>query len=133
MGAWGTGPFENDDAGDWSYELGEGGIAYIRDTLETITTAHAEDYLEAPYCSNAIAAAEVVAAMKGSGLKDLPEEVTSWLETKPKAPPDLVKLAREAVSRLITDSELKDVWDEALPEDAELWKASVDDLLKRLS
>lgn len=133
MGAWGTGPFENDDAGDWSFELDEGGLHYIRDTLETITTAQPDDYLEAPYCSNAIAAAEVVAAMRGSGLKDLPEEVTSWLESKPKAPPDLITLAREAVSRIISDSELKDVWDEALPEDAALWKESVEDLLKRLS
>ena len=24
MGAWGTGPFENDDAADWSYQLVDG-------------------------------------------------------------------------------------------------------------
>ncbi|MBX3375863.1 MAG: DUF4259 domain-containing protein [Phycisphaeraceae bacterium] len=133
MGAWGTGSFENDDASDWVYALEDEGVGSIRDALEVITTAQPEDYLEVFDCSVAIAAAEVVAAMMGQPAKDLPEEVTGWLRTKPRVPPDLASLAREAVTRIANESELKDVWDEALPEDAAAWASGVKELLQRLS
>jgi len=33
MGAWGTGPFDNDDACDWAYELPKGGAKRTQGTL----------------------------------------------------------------------------------------------------
>jgi len=63
MGAWGIGSFDNDDAVDWAYELGESqGTELLVATLEAIGP---EDHLEAPDCSIALAAAEVVAALSG--------------------------------------------------------------------
>jgi len=133
MGAWGAGPFENDDASDWVYELEEGGVKHLQSTLQAVTKAEKDDYLEIDACSNAIAAAEVVAALQGRAAKDLPEEVTAWLETKPKGRPDLVVLAKDAVARVAREGELKELWDEAEPKDAAAWKQSVNDLLQRLA
>ena len=64
MGAWGVGPFENDDASDWVYQLeGAEDLELVRGTLEA--AANPQGYLEAPTCSEALAAAEVVAALSG--------------------------------------------------------------------
>lgn len=132
MGAWGSGPFDNDDACDWAFELEEGGVKYIKATLQTVTKSKPDEYVEAPECSNAIAAAEVVAAMNGQGLKKLPEEVSDWLGSKPKLSPELKSLALAAIDRIGSKSELKELWDEAKPDDKKQWYASLKDLTNRL-
>jgi len=132
MGAWGMGPFENDDALDWVSDLSEGGVKCLTATFKELPKSKPDDDIETGQCCNAIAAAEVVAAMNGRGLKDLPEEITEWLATKPKSTPELVALARSAIERIGKDSELKDCWDEADPEDAKQWYASLKDLTNRL-
>ncbi|MCU4122376.1 DUF4259 domain-containing protein [Variovorax sp. N23] len=64
-GAWGEGPFDNDDAQDWLIECsssaGPGTIA------EAINAALRPGYLEADAGSVAVAAAEVIAAADGKG------------------------------------------------------------------
>ena len=60
MGAWGSGPFENDDACDWLDELADSGVAALR---EALALADAADYLEAPDGSVVVAAAEVVVGL----------------------------------------------------------------------
>ena len=70
-GAWDTGPFDNDDALDWVWELSESNdLAVIEATLES--AANSSGYLEAPTASMAIAAAEVVAALRGNPGQDCP-------------------------------------------------------------
>jgi hypothetical protein len=134
MGAWGTGPFENDEACDWAYELEEGGVTYVSDALSAIAKAKPTDYADAHDCCNAIAAAEVVAAMHGKGLKKLPEDVEAWISTKPKPNPSLKALAATALDRIGSNSELKELWDEggSDSEHTKAWYAHLADLKARL-
>lgn len=71
MGAWGSGSFDNDDALDWVNDLeGSKGTAVIEFALQAVLDE--SDYLEAPECSAALCAAEVVAALKGAPGQGLP-------------------------------------------------------------
>jgi len=127
MGAWGPGPFDNDDALDWIDDLIESGINALGATLEIAADG---DTLEAPDASMALAAAEVVAALYGSPARELPGEVIEWVADYGRALPDeLAPLARKAAERVRRESELKDLWEESDPAG---WYAAVDDLLRRL-
>lgn len=130
MGAWGTGTFDNDDAADWVWELEEAGDYEVtRAVLEAVTQR--DDYLEAPTCSEALAAAEVLAAGRGRPPVRLPDEVAAWLAGR-EAPDDaLVALAKRAVAVIARDSELRELWAEG--EHFSQWQAALFDLDARLS
>ena len=64
MGAWGAGNFENDDALDWLAVLQAEGLPAAGAAIQDVLTL-ADDYLEAPTCCAALAAAEVIAALRG--------------------------------------------------------------------
>ena len=73
MGTWGTGPFDNDDAGDWVYELEEAtDLGLVREPLRTALDT--DDYLELAEGNNAIAAAAIVAASLDGAHEHLSEE-----------------------------------------------------------
>ncbi|MCK5274344.1 MAG: DUF4259 domain-containing protein [Alphaproteobacteria bacterium] len=130
MGAWGSESFENDDALDWVNDLeASEGTAVIKLTLQAVIDE--SDYLEAPECSAALAAAEVVAALKGAPGKGLPEEVLKWIAGNATTPDrSLIEKTLAAVTRIKTDSELLGLWeDEGDPGD---WRAGVEDLESRL-
>ena len=131
MGAWGAGTFENDDAMDWVYELEEEGLKAVAAALKAVAAAKPKDSIEAPDASNALAAAEVVAALIGRPAKELPEEITAFVKSA-KAKPDagLLDSARKAVARVQTSSELKELWDYG--ENPKEWAAAVTDLASRL-
>jgi hypothetical protein len=131
MGAWGAGSFENDDASDWAWELEELGLEAI-ETAFTAVTKTGEGYLEAPDGSYAIAAAEVVAALRGRASSgDLPEEVETFVAARPEIDDELLQLARKALSRVLADnSELRDLWKES--DSFAEWKGLVTDLQTRL-
>jgi hypothetical protein len=129
MGAWGSGSFENDDAGDWAFDLEEEGVKIIESALNAVAS---EDYVEAPECSCAIAAAEVVAAAVGRPTSaDTCDEVEQFLAGKPAIGQDLVDLAKKAMARVLADdSELRELWEES--DSFDEWKAIVTDLQARL-
>jgi hypothetical protein len=130
MGAWSYGSFDNDDALDWVGELeGAEDLEPISEAFEVVLEA--DDYLEAPEASMGIAAAEVVAALLGKPAGKLPEEIASWVAGKGPPTTALVKKAQRVVKRILTDSELKELWDES--EDSAQWKQEVEGLLQRLS
>ena len=131
MGAWGHGSFENDDAGDWTYALEEeDGSGFLRSTLEEVTELPASEYLESTTCSDAIAAAEVVAALLGRPMDELPENVADWVEKhRGRHEPTLAPTAIAALARIRTKYELKELWEEG---DAAPWLASLADLERRL-
>ena len=112
MGAWGTGSFENDDAADWV-----AGLDAITPEELTRILAHAADdpeYLEGPAASVAVAAAEVVAALHGSGTDGTQAKIRDWVGKHPQAlTPELQAAAIRAVDRVRRNSELKDLWMEA--------------------
>ena len=134
MGAWGSGSFDNDDALDRVTDLVQAvDFDVVRDALSSILE-QAEEYLEAPECSAALAAAEVVAALRGKPAAKLPEGVVAWLKAHASAPEkSLVIPAAQAVRKIGGKSGLKELWDEGGGEDAAAWSAGVQDLLKRLS
>lgn len=138
MGAWGSGPFENDDACDWLDELADGGVAALREALALADDA---EYLEAPDGSVVVAAAEVVARMAAAASDDepeeadadaeLPDEVTAFLASSGPPATTLIAAARAALDRVTADdSELRELWQDA---EGGAWQAAIDDLKRRLA
>lgn len=132
-GAWDTGPFANDDALDWVWELSESNDLSVIETALN-SAANSSGSLEAPTASMAIAAAEVVAALRGNPRSDLPDEVTEWVQAHNVAVgDDLLKIARKAIenTKKKDSSELAQLWLDS-EELMGAWLEDLDDLLKRL-
>jgi hypothetical protein len=138
MGAWGAGHFENDDAMDWTYELERSSSTAILDSAfnpllpkKRFFGGQKEPrYIEAPDATIALAAAEVVAALAGRSGR-LPDNVRTWVSGRNGATQDLKAKAREAVGRILDDSELKQLWEES--DDFDQWQRNVEDTLSRLA
>ena len=91
MGAWGHDSFDNDDAGDWQCDLVDSSdMSAIAEALNGVTD-DAEDYIEAPECSMAIAAAEVVAALHGNPSATLPDDAQAWVKGKPQPDAEITR------------------------------------------
>lgn len=130
MGTSGPGSFDNDDAMDWVAELeGYADDSPIVDALNTVID-QAGNYLEAPDCSNAIAAAEVVAAQLGNPHEDCPEEIEGWVESHPAPSATRIAQARQAVEVILAESELKGLWKDS--DGLEEWQGAMEELLSRL-
>jgi hypothetical protein len=135
MGAWGHGSFENDNALDWVWAFQADGVGAVVPALEHVSQLGEDDYLEAPDASVAIAAAEMVAAARDGdlsrlsfkdGLKAFDAHRLTLIDTH------LVELARQAIERILRQSELKDLWDEGKEPDREFWFKGTEGLLSRL-
>jgi uncharacterized protein DUF4259 len=130
MGAWGYGPFENDDALDFVADLETTtGTGHLSTVLSAIADDRSE-YVEAPESSAAIAAAEVVAALLGYPHPELPEEVTLWVAQQAGSHADLAREALRAVGRIAESSELREMAEE--DDDFPSWQESIADLIGRL-
>ena len=130
MGAWGYGPFENDDALDW---LGELVAAKNWRPVEAALAAVAGDdarELGSRECSAALAACEMVAAKLGRPLPGLPSEASGWLATVGAPDTALPDVAREAIAAIRRESELRDLWEET--DDFAAWCDGLEDLKIRL-
>ena len=130
MAAWAADSFSNDDALDWLIAFTDAPtLEMLRDTLDSILAEDEE--LEAPDCSEAIAAAEIVASLNGRPSPKIPEDLRGWLatdhglDTKVMAP-----LARKAMARILAGSELQELWDQSDSKAA--WRAEMADLMARL-
>jgi Domain of unknown function (DUF4259) len=130
MGTWGSGPFDNDDAADWTYRLTPD--AEIGVVTAALNAALADDRPDAATSQAAVAAAEVVAAALGHRHVSTPEEVTAWVAARPGPQwRDAAPLAARSTQRVLADSELRELWDES-DEDGE-WSAELVDLVSRLA
>jgi hypothetical protein len=131
MGTWGTRNFENDGSQDWVFEMMEnkdGGM--VADTLQF--TLNKESGLDTSECEDALAAAEVVAALAGKASEDFPEDPLENLDSLDLlATPALRKLAVSVVEKIRTASEMKETLTDAGQLDS--WDAVQADLIKRLS
>ena len=132
MGAWGSDSFDNDDASDWIADFCEAPHpTLVVKALLAVANVDASEYLEAPDCSVGIAAAEVVAAVKGAPNVNLSYDAKNCLSSlKIEAEPSLVRLALKTIARIKTNSELKELWDES--EKREEWYQALSDLEGRL-
>jgi hypothetical protein len=131
MGAWDIGSFANDDALDWLLELqDEDELGLLEDAFATLIDQKG-DFPDASDSAVAVAAAEVLAALLGNPLDDLPPEVGDWVVGKEPPKDGLVKLAREALGVVLEESELKALWEEV--DDYPDWVKDVESLVERLS
>ena len=131
MGAWSHEPFGNDDARDWLSVLEQSkGLSVVEAALNGVAD-DAEEYLEAPQCSVALVAAEVVAALLGRPSISLPAEVVGWTSGRSRPSASLVTKAKRAVSAVLENSELQELWAES--EDYPQWQAGTKNLLARLN
>jgi hypothetical protein len=135
MGAWGTGTFENDTACDWAGGLE--GASDLSPVLETLTRVIGvgDDYLGADAGSEALAACEVVARLKGNwGLRDAyTETLDAWVLEHATIPSkDVISRALAALDRVVrAPSELLELWDQS--DDKADWHAAVADLRTRVA
>jgi hypothetical protein len=131
MGAWGAESFENDDAMDWVAELQGEGLPATGSAIQAVIEL-ADDYLEAPICSAGLAAAEVLAALRGRPAASLPDDVLEWVRRYPGDPgAELTRNAQVAVDAILRKSELRELWEES--GEFEAWQNSVGDLQARLA
>ena len=135
MGTWGAGNFENDTAADWVWELAESDdLTVVMDALEAPLSDDADEVLDAATCEAALAAAEIVAALKGHAPKAFPTEAREWVarhKAKVKVDQELIDTAHDTVARVAADSELRELWVES--EEVETWDKVIQDLQKRLN
>lgn len=130
MSAWGTGPFENDSAGDFARAVLDGGsLAVIEDALDHVLEADDED-LEAPAAEEAIAAAAILARLKDGA--PLAANIEAWIaQEQPAASPQLAAKARDALRRVMTaPSELLELWQDS--DDFAAFETGIAALRKRL-
>ncbi len=132
MGAWDETSFGNDAANDWAYKLEDySDLSYLDSTLQNIIDA-GEDYIEGSDAEMAIAAAEVLAWLRGSPtlVNVYTEKIAAWVAAHPILPsPVIVQKAVSVLERIQRQpSELPELW-EGNPD----WAASMSDLHKRLT
>jgi hypothetical protein len=128
MDSWGIGSFENKDAVDWANdieELGEGDIDMALDHL----IDHEKPLICA--CCEAVAAAEVVAALAGRPGENLPENITAWVAQRKAPTPELIEKARAALHVVMAHSELVKFRDKT--GDGPAWHKNINGLIKRLA
>ena len=127
MGAWGLRFDQNDDAADWLAEFAD---EPSWEAVDSVLSACSAEYVEAPECSMALAAAEVVAAGLGSPSSDLDEAVLEWATGNSSGAAGRRQAAQVALARIRDDSELNELWQEA--DEYADWQASVNETLARL-
>jgi hypothetical protein len=134
MGTWGIGVFENDTACDFAANVADGGgVQALVQALDRVLVP-ASDYLRAQDADRGLAAAEIVARLKGiRGQRTAyTAEIDAWIE-RSSAPisEELLDKARRAIARILTKpSELVDLWMDS--GDFEDWKRDVEEVSKRL-
>src|SRR5215470_7757092 len=99
MGAWGTGIFDNDTACDWAYKLEKvNNLSVIESALDEVLNV-GEEYLDSHEAQEALAAAEVIARLKGTpGIGcGYTETVDKWVEKNRLTPrrPSLKKRSKQ--------------------------------------
>jgi hypothetical protein len=111
VGAWDSGPFENDDGAEFVAQLcAAPNWGTVREALQA---ALRPDYLEAQLASEAVAAAAIVAAAYSGDNSLAPSAGRGLLRLLGTAPVELRVLAAEALPRIAEQSELAELWNES--------------------
>ena len=118
MGAWGTGPFDNDDALDLFLEIEDADPEAAAERLRAallVAAADDDSYLEAPAANEAVAAAAVVAFSYSHTDPTGNPRVAQWLmERTPALGRDDGELAAKALDRVCGEhSEWVELWSAA--------------------
>ena len=129
MGASGTGPFDNDSAGDFCDELreadAEGALELIRSALLAAVDVPAGSYLQRDLGEAAVAASAIAVAAR-LGRQEVLEEA-DLDSSLPPIPDDIFQLVIAAAQRVVRDdSETRRLWDQVGA--GEEWVQTVDSL-----
>ncbi len=128
MGTWDKKNFGNDDALDFVDSFGESNTSQLELLLKKITDLPSDSYLEASDCFVALVVCEIIAAQKGKSSEDFPEDFKNTISDEDID--NLAELAILAVDRIVSNSELKDLWEES--EEYTEWLAVQENLKERL-
>jgi hypothetical protein len=133
MGVWGEEVFENDEAADFAADVAEtSDLSIIQRALDAVLEAG--DDIDASTASDGLAAADIVARLRGHfGQVDAyTEKIDKWVKrTKLSPGEEIAEKARAVVDRIRTEpSESLDLWSE---DDPAAWLASLEKLKKRLT
>lgn len=130
MGAWGYGNLENDTVLDWVADLLETeDTSLITESIEMVLDDSA--YLDADTATIAIGAIEILAALHDKpGAEEYDEELAEWIGEHKGQGTNLLRQARDALDKILSDSELKDLWEES--DDFENWVTTINALKNRL-
>jgi hypothetical protein len=113
MGAWGSGPFENDDALDLLIKLRDT-TAENQPRQIRLALTLPEGYVQVSASSEAVAAAALVAAANGMLLQEPAEAAELVRSGAVPAGDEVRQLAGAALSRVTgNESEWRELWDEA--------------------
>ncbi len=131
MGAWESEPCANDTAWDWVSRLAEtNDLSYIESTLDKVIFRELftrSKVLDAPRAEEAIAAAAVLAMLRGKSGDSfgLTADATAWVDAHRLTPgAELLEKARTALDAVVSrDSELADLWKEG--GEAKSWKSAI--------
>lgn len=133
MGTWGIGTFENDTACDFAGEVADGGgFASLEKALDRVE-AVGGGYLEASDAAEALAAADIIARLRGNPGEQTAytETIDQWVGRQPSPPQELVEKARRCVSRILADpSEIVELWQDT--DEFDVWKRAVEAVSARL-
>ena len=126
MGTWGYQAFDNDHALDWADELVKAAkpLLFLDRTLKAALKTTDDSY----ECDRAVAAAEVLAALRGYSNKALPESVVSWLkEAEISVADEISARAIQACQKVLDESELRELHENYLA-----WRKSILNMISRL-
>ncbi|MEQ8677221.1 MAG: DUF4259 domain-containing protein [Aggregatilineales bacterium] len=134
MGTWDEGNFDNDGATILLQTVtAQSSLKPVREAFDAILALNG--YIDVDYGQEAIAAAEVVALLKGNPAKSIPEYLTEWHQTHKLLVDNLlIEKAILAVKKATEDpkvSELRGLW-EGTNGVVAGWYANVTDLMERL-
>ncbi|MBT9394159.1 DUF4259 domain-containing protein [Hymenobacter sp. NST-14] len=130
MGAWGYYNFDNDLAADFAEDFkAEPSAELLAQALAAVT---AGEYLDGDLGSEALAAAEIVAAILGKPARNFPNDLLGIIPRLTLAHVEpLRRPAQQAVLGVLgEESELRELWEES--DEFENWEAQQRQLLKRL-
>lgn len=132
MGSWDVSPFGNDEAREWLAELMLGSSTEpVFRALVAAAKIKPDEFFETQECERTVAAAEIVAAARGVAGPDTPDELKKWLaKYKLVAGDQIAQVAIKVLARIITNSELKQVWDDT--DSSQDWYTTVSDIQTRL-
>ncbi|QJX48664.1 DUF4259 domain-containing protein [Hymenobacter taeanensis] len=129
MATWGYHNFDNDAAADFSAKFrATHSLALLS---EALAAADSSAPLEAEIAQEALAAAEIVAALVGKPGRDLPADLLPLtVQLTPAEAPSFKRMARAAVQTIAKQSALQQHW--ANSDDAQAWQELQKEVLERL-
>jgi hypothetical protein len=110
MGTWGLGIFDSDDSTDFLVELVQSeDFNFIGDTLETVLKKG--HYINIGEAYRGMAAVYIIRAIITGNFIGLPPSIIKWAKSKnPNEYAVLVEKSQQAIQKVKTNSELRDLW-----------------------